>query len=273
MNNTSKTTERKDTSYFSHDSNASNDPKILQLRSVYKWDGYGKFWKLVETLREQNDYRISIEGKFAWAGIGELLGIPADEAKTFVNACIEDFQLFETDGAALWSNSLLRRMGRMEAKQQQAKEAAAARWKKRNADAPPTPPETDADAMPTHSGSKPTAPPPPAGKGKKKQPKEKAARPGSMDEVLAHFKAQGYTPPEVESEKFWNYYTANGWRVGRSPMKDWKAATANWNQRQKEYGTRGTNNNSGPGNSGTRQHPNNIRVGNSTKGKYDTETE
>ena len=31
-----------------------------------------------------------------------------------------------------------------------------------------------------------------------------------------------------QSEKLHDYYAANGWKVGRNPMKDWKAATRNW---------------------------------------------
>jgi len=31
-----------------------------------------------------------------------------------------------------------------------------------------------------------------------------------------------------EADKFFNYYESNGWRVGRSPMKNWQAAVRNW---------------------------------------------
>lgn len=31
-----------------------------------------------------------------------------------------------------------------------------------------------------------------------------------------------------EADKFFNYYESNGWRVGRNPMKNWKAAIHNW---------------------------------------------
>ena len=35
--------------------------------------------------------------------------------------------------------------------------------------------------------------------------------------------------PETEADKFFDYFTANGWKVGgRAPMKDWKAAARNW---------------------------------------------
>jgi hypothetical protein len=33
---------------------------------------------------------------------------------------------------------------------------------------------------------------------------------------------------ESESKGFFNYYSANGWRVGKNSMKDWQAAARNW---------------------------------------------
>ena len=32
----------------------------------------------------------------------------------------------------------------------------------------------------------------------------------------------------VDAERFINYYTANGWKVGKNPMKDWRAAVRSW---------------------------------------------
>ncbi len=34
--------------------------------------------------------------------------------------------------------------------------------------------------------------------------------------------------PESEAQHFWNHYEANGWKVGRNPMKSWTAALSNW---------------------------------------------
>lgn len=31
-----------------------------------------------------------------------------------------------------------------------------------------------------------------------------------------------------EAERIFDYYTSKGWKVGNSPMKDWKAAVRNW---------------------------------------------
>ena len=36
----------------------------------------------------------------------------------------------------------------------------------------------------------------------------------------------------INAENFVNYYTANGWKVGRNQMKDWKAAIRTWEQRE-----------------------------------------
>ena len=32
----------------------------------------------------------------------------------------------------------------------------------------------------------------------------------------------------IDAAKFVDYYTANGWKVGKNPMKDWKAAVRTW---------------------------------------------
>jgi len=69
-----------------------------------------------------------------------------------------------------------------------------------------------------------------------KEKRKKDARPLSVGEVESLFGERGY--PKGEAAKFWNYYEANGWRVGKNPMKDWRAAAAGWAMRSKEYGAK-----------------------------------
>lgn len=38
----------------------------------------------------------------------------------------------------------------------------------------------------------------------------------------------------IDAERFVNYYTSKGWMVGRTKMKDWKAAARNWAARDKK---------------------------------------
>ncbi len=67
-------------------------------------------------------------------------------------------------------------------------------------------------------------------------PIRKSARfaPPSLDEVKAYCKERGNT---VDPQHFVDYYQSNGWKVGRNPMKDWKAAVRSWEQREKGKNT------------------------------------
>lgn len=52
------------------------------------------------------------------------------------------------------------------------------------------------------------------------------ARPLDHSDAVAYFAELGMSADEAQ--RFTDYYTANGWKVGRNPMKDWKAAARNW---------------------------------------------
>lgn len=54
------------------------------------------------------------------------------------------------------------------------------------------------------------------------------------DDVKAYAAEIGKT---IDSAAFIDFYEANGWKVGRNAMKDWKAAVRNWIRREvKDYG-------------------------------------
>ena len=143
----------KDAFYFSHDCNARHDPKILALRSVYGLEGYGRYWIIIEMLREQSDYRIMLT-KYVWNALAMQLQCSASDAEEFVQNCIDEFQLFQSDENSFWSESLLRRMNKKDAKTDQARNAANTRWNKgkqdfNNADSC----DDNADAMQQQCGS------------------------------------------------------------------------------------------------------------------------
>ena len=60
--------------------------------------------------------------------------------------------------------------------------------------------------------------------------KQAAFEPPGTEEVRRYCKEKGYT---VDPEAFTDYYTANGWRMGNGPMKDWRAALRSWNRKEK----------------------------------------
>lgn len=49
--------------------------------------------------------------------------------------------------------------------------------------------------------------------------------PPTLEEVRAYCQERQNS---VDPERWLNYYTSNGWRVGKNPMKDWKAAVRTW---------------------------------------------
>ena len=62
--------------------------------------------------------------------------------------------------------------------------------------------------------------------------KESSCFPPSREEVEAFVKAECLG--KVNLDKFFDYYNANGWMVGKNPMKDWKAVLRNWNRNEKD---------------------------------------
>lgn len=60
---------------------------------------------------------------------------------------------------------------------------------------------------------------------KDKEEGEKNTKHPSLEEVKEYCKER---KNNVDPERFLNYYASNGWRVGRNPMKDWKAAVRTW---------------------------------------------
>jgi hypothetical protein len=54
-----------------------------------------------------------------------------------------------------------------------------------------------------------------------------------LEEVKNHA-AETMSGSRDAPEAFHDYYTSNGWKVGRNPMKDWKAAYKNWIKREKD---------------------------------------
>ena len=50
-------------------------------------------------------------------------------------------------------------------------------------------------------------------------------QPPSLEEIRSFCQERGN---QVDPEYFYNYYQSNGWRVGKNPMRDWKAAVCAW---------------------------------------------
>lgn len=92
--------------YFSHDSNAKDDPKCMLLIDQLGLEGYGIYWVLVEVLREQNDYKYPLK----------LVPILARRYSTTAEkmlTVIKNYGLFEVVEDVFFSLSLIERMEKM----------------------------------------------------------------------------------------------------------------------------------------------------------------
>lgn len=112
--------------YFSHDSNARNDEKIIRLRMELGAEGYGIYFMLLERLRENKDYTSLRDYEI----IAFDLRVDANKIKKVV----EDYDLFvlTEDGEHFYSDSFMDRMAikdkKEKAKSENARRAAQARW-------------------------------------------------------------------------------------------------------------------------------------------------
>lgn len=57
--------------------------------------------------------------------------------------------------------------------------------------------------------------------------------PPSVDEVRAYCQERQNC---VDPQRFVDFYTSNGWKVGKNSMKDWKAAVRTWEGKEKKDG-------------------------------------
>ena len=113
----------RDVYYFSHDVNASNDPKIIVMKELCGVIAYAWWWILIEQLAVQEDYKLPMD-KITFTGLGIAFGMKQNEAnassneanasktkqaEAFINLLINECKLLETDGEYFWSPSLVRR--------------------------------------------------------------------------------------------------------------------------------------------------------------------
>lgn len=204
----------KDAYYFPHDSNAKDDPKCVLLIEQLGMEGYGIYWMLIETLREQPDYTYPVANIPA---LGRRYNTTAEKVKTVV--C--NYGLFTVkDDKIFFSDSLNRRMQVLEEKRAKRSEAGrlgnAARWKTS---------QTDRNAITMRSQFI-------ASKVKKSKEKESIGKesmrgkrkpfsPPTPSEVESFFTENGYTAEAAR--RAFDYYTDANWHDAEGkPVLNWK---------------------------------------------------
>jgi hypothetical protein len=229
----------KEAYYFSHDSNARNDSKILKLRMKMGWEGYGLYWGIIEMLRDANGYKLETD----YESIAFALQTHSD----CIRNVVQDFDLFIIEHDYFYSDSLINRMTKREAKSKKASEAAKARWSK-NVENQQLNAGSNANAMQTHSERN-------AIKGKERKVKEIKEKESKSNLGKHKFS----NSPFADLETFKNSFTGTdyeiadldfyfeavkNWAESSGTLKnDWKATARNFMLRDKKEGKLQTKNN------------------------------
>lgn len=202
---------KKDTYYFSHDSNARKDEKILTLLANHGYEGYGLYWALVEMMFENQDTAIS---RKLLKGIAYDLRVEIKVLNNVITTCYE-VKLFQADKEKIWSNSLRRRKAEWEEKKKKRSEAGklgmATRWSSNNN-------VTKKDnGVITKKSSVITN----HNKGKERKGKESIYTPPKFEEVKAFFLENGFS--ESLADRAFKYYADADWNDSEGKkVKSWK---------------------------------------------------
>jgi len=130
---------KKNAYYFSHDTNASRDEKILAMRADYGWAGYGLFWAIIEAMAEATNYKLRFTNgepdNIDIAGLALNFRITRRRLENFVESCIKKHKLFtlSKDKKYFFSKTLRRRLSLRSKKSSilraAGKKGAKKRWK------------------------------------------------------------------------------------------------------------------------------------------------
>lgn len=235
--------------YFSHDANAMNDPKCMMLITQLGMEGYGIFWGLVELLRQQPNYRMSLS---LVPSIAARFMVSSQKIETVIRSYdlfrIEDDQFF-------FSQSLRDRMSIMDQKTEMKRLAGklggirSGESRRMKALQPYTGDRSSALDLLEANAKQNEAKKRKEKKGniKEKESIEKekeSASPSpfqsrrfvapSLQEVENYIIEKGY---HVNAKRFIAFYESKGWMIGKNKMKSWKQALVTWETRERPQNT------------------------------------
>ncbi len=198
----------KDSFYFSHDYNTRTDDKIKKLIRTHGIAGYGLFWCLVEDLyNNANALQLDYEG-IAYDMRTDVI---------LVKSVINDFDLFCVDDSYFGSQSVERRLEERNNKSETARQTAFKRWNRVKINANAMPMQCDGNAIKERKGKKIN------------DNKDISFKKPELEEVKEYCFSRSNN---VDAYKWYNFYEAKGWMIGKNKMKDWKAAVRTWEDKK-----------------------------------------
>lgn len=115
---------KKDTFWFAHDYEPTNDPKIQAMMADYGGLGYGIYWRIIEMLHSDAEHQLPFK-RYIYSAIAKQLStnantcstkmnkikqpdLSAEQVEIFIQDCILDYELFHSNSDFFWSNRVHR---------------------------------------------------------------------------------------------------------------------------------------------------------------------
>lgn len=234
---------KNDAEFFPHDADMRNDIKVTALRRKFSHTGYAVWCFLLETLTDSEDFELPYSEVDQ-----ELLAadydVPVEELREIIDYATRIGLLQQEDGK-VYSEALKRRfIPLLEARERRRQRAEINRQNGRRGGNPnfrkgqPNPYYQRGEDNQNITEDNPKVK---ESKGKESKPikktpvgeKKNASRfvPPTIEEVRAYIADKGY---DIDADYFVNYYTGNGWMVGKNHMKDWQATIRTWVARDRK---------------------------------------
>lgn len=209
--------------WFKHDSNASADAKLKRVRMKYGMQGYGLYWYCLELIAANVDkHNLTFELEHDSEIIAHDTGINYELVQEMMTYMVK-LGLFEEVSGTITCMKMLKRIDQSMTSDREMRNLVAAA--KQNHDEVMSESCHNRDlVMKEQNRTEQNRTEQNRDMGKRKR-----FTPPTTEDVAARCREMGYT---VNPDRFIAHYSANGWKVGRNPMKCWKSALAGWQARE-----------------------------------------
>jgi hypothetical protein len=230
-----------DLPYFSHDNDARNHPKMEALRARFGWQGYGQFWALNEMIAAAPGARLDLSRKLNRESAAGKLGMTSESFYTFLDFLKDpEYDLVNLDEAGILTTDRTQE----DYKRLEAGRARRAEYKaKRRRDGYNEKSDvagTDTTPKGTRENTQNRIEENRIEENRIESQEARASSespepnhetfPPTLHDVRAYCAERGNA---VDPVRFMDYHAARGWKLGGSPVKDWRAVVRTWEGREK----------------------------------------
>ena len=212
--------------WFKHDSDAHADAKLKRVRIKYGMEGYGLYWYCLELIaRDVSDTRLTFDLEHDAELIAHDTGIHYERVQEMMIYMV-DLKLFENQSGILTCLKMAKRLDQSMTSNPQMRRVIAEIKKSHDSVMTPSEPNHDSVMQDKIRLDKNRL-----DKSKGGKPPKKRTRfiPPSLQDVIDYKKSRD---SPVDPNRFVDFYMSKDWMVGKTKMKDWKAAFRNWESRE-----------------------------------------